>query len=96
VSTHRRKLDNQQLISRLGGHARWGKCEDRTEGTAKPRAQFMKKFMVQAGGDPAVRFEDQPKQIKQRAESLRKSAFHQVGAEKRQGPGSTQSNRSRR
>jgi len=37
------------------------------------RAVFEKTFIVQAGGDPAVRFEDQPKHVQQRAQSLRKA-----------------------
>jgi hypothetical protein len=76
VSANRRKPENQQLISQLGGHARWGKCEnDRAEETATPRAAFEKTFVVQAGGDPAVPFEQQPKHVQQRATSLRKAYF---------------------
>jgi hypothetical protein len=41
VSTSRRKLDNQQLISQLGGHARWGKCEaDKAAHRVAPQSAF--------------------------------------------------------
>lgn len=50
-------------IGRIGAHAKWANCEDRTAATAPARAGLEEKFLDEAGGDP------------KRAESLRKAYY---------------------
>ena len=63
-----------ELLGRIGAHAKWANCDDRTAATAPARAAFLDRFEQQVDPDGALA----PAERARRAESARKAYMLQL------------------